>query len=280
MEVRISISYISPSSASEGSTRRFDLTPRVQTQSNSHQLRELLDSAPALGYVNHLFYVSVRKPTDTEFNVFVLGRDLVLNFGFDSLTIQFRTSLMFICSTKADFDSAVDTSDKLLSNGGRLLRLSVFLPYFFSLIFPASLDHTIFNSASCVSSFDQLLKCLRLNALKHLIAPTDTPTTDCLDIFILQQLITSTDPAVDFYVPVILYLTAEMFFFDLLITFDHQLLSSTNLYFMFNSCLLQLLTIPTVDCFSTSLLQRLSTPTAVSFSTAYLHQQLIIPRVD
>ncbi|KZV54262.1 hypothetical protein F511_22371 [Dorcoceras hygrometricum] len=51
------------------------------------------------------------------------------------------------------------------------------------------------------------------------------------------------------------------------------------------NCLLQLLTIPTADCFSTSLLQRLSTPTAVSFSTADLHQQLIhqqlnIPTAD
>ncbi|KZV20714.1 hypothetical protein F511_09243 [Dorcoceras hygrometricum] len=124
MEVRISISYISPSSASEGSTRRFDLTPRVHTRSNSHHLRELLDSTPALGCVNHLFYVSVRKATDTEFNVFVLGRDLVLNFGFDSLTIQFRTSLMFMC----------------------------------------------------LSSFDQLLKCL--NALKHLISPTAEYSND------------------------------------------------------------------------------------------------------
>ncbi|KZV19829.1 putative receptor-like protein kinase [Dorcoceras hygrometricum] len=76
------------------STRCFDLTPRVQTRSNSHQLRELLDSTPALGCVNHFFYASVRKATDTEFYVFVLGRDLVLHFGFDSLTIQFCTSLM------------------------------------------------------------------------------------------------------------------------------------------------------------------------------------------
>ncbi|KZV28243.1 hypothetical protein F511_02113 [Dorcoceras hygrometricum] len=38
LEVRISMSYISPSSTSEGSTRRFDLTTRVQTQSHNQQL--------------------------------------------------------------------------------------------------------------------------------------------------------------------------------------------------------------------------------------------------
>ncbi|KZV50225.1 hypothetical protein F511_03179 [Dorcoceras hygrometricum] len=30
--------------------------------------------------LNHLFYASVRKATDTEFNVFVLGRDLIVCF--------------------------------------------------------------------------------------------------------------------------------------------------------------------------------------------------------
>ncbi|KZV17970.1 hypothetical protein F511_39610 [Dorcoceras hygrometricum] len=45
---------------------------------------------------------------------------------------------------------------------------------------------------------------------------------------LLNMLITSTGSVVDFYVPVILYLTAEMFFFYLLITFDHQLLSSSH----------------------------------------------------
>ncbi|KZV54756.1 hypothetical protein F511_40862 [Dorcoceras hygrometricum] len=38
LEVRTSMSYISPSSTSEGSTRRFDLTTRVQTRSHNQQL--------------------------------------------------------------------------------------------------------------------------------------------------------------------------------------------------------------------------------------------------
>ncbi|KZV49667.1 hypothetical protein F511_23778 [Dorcoceras hygrometricum] len=41
LEVRTSMSYISPSSTSEGSTRRFDLTTRVQTQSHNQQLCSL-----------------------------------------------------------------------------------------------------------------------------------------------------------------------------------------------------------------------------------------------
>ncbi|KZV24721.1 type VIII myosin heavy chain MyoC [Dorcoceras hygrometricum] len=41
--------------------------------------------------VTHLFYAYVRKVTDTEFNVFVLGRDLI--FVCDSLANKFRTSL-------------------------------------------------------------------------------------------------------------------------------------------------------------------------------------------
>ncbi|KZV52797.1 curculin-like lectin family protein [Dorcoceras hygrometricum] len=38
LEVRTSMSYISPSSTSKGSTRRFDLTTRVQTRSHNQQL--------------------------------------------------------------------------------------------------------------------------------------------------------------------------------------------------------------------------------------------------
>ncbi|KZV51125.1 hypothetical protein F511_43831 [Dorcoceras hygrometricum] len=49
-----------------------------QTQSPSLAPGELLDSTPSLGCVNHLFYAYVRKATNTEFNVFVLGRDLIL----------------------------------------------------------------------------------------------------------------------------------------------------------------------------------------------------------
>ncbi|KZV14513.1 putative receptor-like protein kinase [Dorcoceras hygrometricum] len=48
-----------------------------QTQSPSLAPGELLDFTPALDYVTHLFYAYVRKATDTEFNVFVLGRDLI-----------------------------------------------------------------------------------------------------------------------------------------------------------------------------------------------------------
>ncbi|KZV52568.1 hypothetical protein F511_13236 [Dorcoceras hygrometricum] len=33
--------------------------------------------------ITHLFYAYVRKATNTEFNVFVLGRDLILHFGFE-----------------------------------------------------------------------------------------------------------------------------------------------------------------------------------------------------
>ncbi|KZV44858.1 hypothetical protein F511_17035 [Dorcoceras hygrometricum] len=54
-----------------------------QTQSPSLAPGEFLASTPALGCVNHLFYAYVRKATDTEFNVFVLGRDLILHFGFE-----------------------------------------------------------------------------------------------------------------------------------------------------------------------------------------------------
>ncbi|KZV58435.1 hypothetical protein F511_31270 [Dorcoceras hygrometricum] len=39
----------------------------------------------ALGCVNHLFYASVRKATNTEFNLFVLGRDLIFGFEIHSL---------------------------------------------------------------------------------------------------------------------------------------------------------------------------------------------------
>ncbi|KZV34593.1 mediator of RNA polymerase II transcription subunit 14-like [Dorcoceras hygrometricum] len=41
--------------------------------------------------VTHLFYAYVRKATDTEFNVFVLGRDLIM--VCDSLAKKLRTSL-------------------------------------------------------------------------------------------------------------------------------------------------------------------------------------------
>ncbi|KZV25160.1 hypothetical protein F511_22133 [Dorcoceras hygrometricum] len=54
-----------------------------QTQSPSLAPGELLDFTPALGCVTHLFYAYVRKATNTEFNVFVLGRDLILHFGFE-----------------------------------------------------------------------------------------------------------------------------------------------------------------------------------------------------
>ncbi|KZV31340.1 hypothetical protein F511_28274 [Dorcoceras hygrometricum] len=72
------MSYVSPSSSSEGSTRRFDLyivyrpDPATSSCENSWTLQ-------ALGFsLNHLFNAYVRKATNTEFNVVVLGRDLVL----------------------------------------------------------------------------------------------------------------------------------------------------------------------------------------------------------
>ncbi|KZV43226.1 pentatricopeptide repeat-containing protein chloroplastic [Dorcoceras hygrometricum] len=45
--------------------------------------------------VTHLFYAYayVRKATNTEFNLVVLGRDLICILGFDSLAKQLRTSL-------------------------------------------------------------------------------------------------------------------------------------------------------------------------------------------
>ncbi|KZV27768.1 hypothetical protein F511_32993 [Dorcoceras hygrometricum] len=54
-----------------------------QTQSPSLTPGELLDFTPTLGCVTHLFYAYVIKATNTEFNVFVLGRDLILYFGFE-----------------------------------------------------------------------------------------------------------------------------------------------------------------------------------------------------
>ncbi|KZV46019.1 hypothetical protein F511_27788 [Dorcoceras hygrometricum] len=55
-----------------------------QTQSPSLSPGELLDFTPALGCVTHLFYAYVRKATNTEFNVFVLGRDLIFEFVIHS----------------------------------------------------------------------------------------------------------------------------------------------------------------------------------------------------
>ncbi|KZV51002.1 hypothetical protein F511_44506 [Dorcoceras hygrometricum] len=54
-----------------------------KTQSPRLAPGELLDFTPALDCVTHLFYAYVRKATNTEFNVFVLGRDLILHFGFE-----------------------------------------------------------------------------------------------------------------------------------------------------------------------------------------------------
>ncbi|KZV20799.1 hypothetical protein F511_44207 [Dorcoceras hygrometricum] len=69
------MSYVSPSSSSEGSTRRFYLyivyRPDTATSNceNSYTL-------PALGCsLNLLFNASVRRATNTEFNVVVLGRN-------------------------------------------------------------------------------------------------------------------------------------------------------------------------------------------------------------
>ncbi|KZV44208.1 hypothetical protein F511_43680 [Dorcoceras hygrometricum] len=58
-----------PSSVWKVPLEEFD----PQTQSPSLAPGELLDFTPALGCVTHLFYAYVRKATNTEFNVFVLG---------------------------------------------------------------------------------------------------------------------------------------------------------------------------------------------------------------
>ncbi|KZV39398.1 hypothetical protein F511_43260 [Dorcoceras hygrometricum] len=70
------MSYVSPSSSSEGSTRRFDLyiVYRPDPATNSARTPRLYQPSA----VTHLFYTYVRKATNTEFNVVVLGRDLIL----------------------------------------------------------------------------------------------------------------------------------------------------------------------------------------------------------
>ncbi|KZT76456.1 hypothetical protein F511_46519 [Dorcoceras hygrometricum] len=75
-------------SVTKGSTRRFDLHLMypIPQPAAARTLRLHQPSA-----VTHLFYAYVRKATDTEFNVFVLGRDLIL--VCDSLANQLRISL-------------------------------------------------------------------------------------------------------------------------------------------------------------------------------------------
>ncbi|KZT76778.1 tyramine N-feruloyltransferase 4/11-like [Dorcoceras hygrometricum] len=56
-----------------------------QTQSPSLAPGELLNFTPALVCVTNLFYAYVRKATNTEFNVFVLGRICFVLFVIHSL---------------------------------------------------------------------------------------------------------------------------------------------------------------------------------------------------
>ncbi|KZV33704.1 hypothetical protein F511_29261 [Dorcoceras hygrometricum] len=80
------MSYVSPSSF-------FRKVP-LEDESPSLAPGELISSTnthqPQL-CVTHLFYAYVRKATNTEFNIFVLGRDLIM--VCDSLAKQLRTSL-------------------------------------------------------------------------------------------------------------------------------------------------------------------------------------------
>ncbi|KZV40348.1 RING finger and CHY zinc finger domain-containing protein 1-like [Dorcoceras hygrometricum] len=78
MEVRTSMSYVSPSSSSEGSTRRFDLHLMYRPDPAPAAARTPRLHQPSA--VTHLFYAYVRKATNTEFNLVVLGRDLILAF--------------------------------------------------------------------------------------------------------------------------------------------------------------------------------------------------------
>ncbi|KZV34526.1 hypothetical protein F511_21763 [Dorcoceras hygrometricum] len=77
------MSYVSPSSSSEGSTRRFDLHIVYRPDPQPAAARTPRLHQPSA--VTHLFYVYVRKATNTEFNVVVLGRDLIFDWMIHSL---------------------------------------------------------------------------------------------------------------------------------------------------------------------------------------------------
>ncbi|KZV51168.1 putative receptor-like protein kinase-like [Dorcoceras hygrometricum] len=66
--------------------------------------------------VTHLFYAYVRNATDTEFNVFVLGRDLILHFGLrlDYPTTGYTVALVWIASTTGYTVALVWIASKLL----------------------------------------------------------------------------------------------------------------------------------------------------------------------
>ncbi|KZV21942.1 formin-like protein 11 [Dorcoceras hygrometricum] len=90
MEVRTSVSYVSPSFF----FRKVPLEDLIYTSCTEPIPQPASARTPRLhqpSAVTHLFYANVRKATDTEFNVFVLGRDLI--FVCDSLANQLRTSL-------------------------------------------------------------------------------------------------------------------------------------------------------------------------------------------
>ncbi|KZV29057.1 hypothetical protein F511_15148 [Dorcoceras hygrometricum] len=86
------MSYVSPSSF----FRKVPLEDLIYTSYTDPIPQPAAARTPRLhqpSTVTHLFYAYVRKATDTEFNVFVLGRDLICILGFDSLAKQLRTSI-------------------------------------------------------------------------------------------------------------------------------------------------------------------------------------------
>ncbi|KZV20847.1 hypothetical protein F511_40653 [Dorcoceras hygrometricum] len=99
------MSYVFPSSSSEGSTRRFDLhiVYRPDPTTSSWETPRL--HQPLV--VTHLFYDYVRKATDTEFNVVVLGRDLI----FAHVWIDFVFALLLSTADCDDITADVIIAD-------------------------------------------------------------------------------------------------------------------------------------------------------------------------
>ncbi|KZV37610.1 hypothetical protein F511_42007 [Dorcoceras hygrometricum] len=151
------MSYVSPSSF----FRKVPLEDLIYTSCTDPIPQPAAARTPRLhqpSTVTHLFYAYVRKATDTEFKLFVLGRDLILfvihslinfahlsKYASESVCVRFysvslNSQIINLthwenASTKSDEDSAVDTAISSSLNDGRLLHLPVFLPSVFALYF-------------------------------------------------------------------------------------------------------------------------------------------------
>ncbi|KZV50057.1 hypothetical protein F511_34369 [Dorcoceras hygrometricum] len=162
LEVRTSMSYVSPSSTSEGSTRRFDLYNVYRPDPTTSAARTPRNYQPTAVH-SELVLRLYSKTTYTEFYVIVLGRAkakrcrIHLSKRHRFAIANFKYHLLTNSSLRLDFFFQYDVALTLASGSSIDWFYCSFLLIVMSLLMSSSLIQLLHFSSQLLIAFAQLL---------------------------------------------------------------------------------------------------------------------------